>query len=202
MKTRIKPVALLGSLALAATLGMSACGTEDKDTKPSTTPTGDVAAPGDAGFEEIQIGETLSAPPLEVTAVFFQPVDMAPAGMGLSAAESDLHLEADVAAGPNDLGFGVGDFVPNLTVDYSITAEDGTVKSEGTFMPMNASDGPHYGANVALPDAGVYKLQFKITSPEEAGHVLHIDKETGVTGKFWTEPIVVEWDWEYTPHEW
>jgi uncharacterized protein involved in high-affinity Fe2+ transport len=127
---------------------------------------------------------------------------MEPAGMGLAAAESNFHLEADISANENDLGYGVGTFVPNLEVEYSIVAEDGTVADEGTFMPMNASDGPHYGANIALKDAGTYKVTFIIHSPEEAGHLLHVDKETGVSGRFWTEPLEVSWDWDYTPQEW
>ncbi|MDR2381584.1 MAG: iron transporter [Bifidobacteriaceae bacterium] len=187
-------VAGVAGLALAFALG--GCNSDDEDG--SAAP-----APGeDAGFEEFPIGDTQSVGPLEVAGVYFQPVDMEPAGMGLAAAESDFHIEADIAAGENDLGYGVGDFVPNLTVDYTIATEDGNVVSEGTFMPMNASDGPHYGANVALKEAGTYKVTFSIESPETNGHLLHVDKETGVEGRFWTEPLVVEWTWDYVPREW
>jgi uncharacterized protein involved in high-affinity Fe2+ transport len=198
-----------GAIALALSFGLGACGSNDADTGRSDTDAteeagGDAApAPGeDGGFDEFPLGDPISLPPLEVAGVYFQPVDMEPAGMGLAAAESDFHIEADISAGENDLGYGVGDFVPNLTVEYTITKEDGTVASEGTFMPMNASDGPHYGANVALPDAGTYDVKFIIHSPEENGHLLHVDKETGVTGKFWTEPLVAEWTWDYVPREW
>ncbi|MDR2564621.1 MAG: iron transporter [Bifidobacteriaceae bacterium] len=212
MKSRT--AAVLGGLSLIAVLGLSACGTDDKKDEETGTPSSPAAntetdkaapAPGDegaSGFVEEPIGDPQSLPPLEVSGVYFQPVDMEPVGMGLAAAESDFHIEADISAGANDLGYGVGDFVPNLTVEYSIVAEDGTVKSEGTFMQMNASDGPHYGANVALKEAGTYKVTFTIHSPEENGHLLHVDKETGVTGRFWTEPIVAQWDWDYVPREW
>jgi uncharacterized protein involved in high-affinity Fe2+ transport len=67
---------------------------------------------------------------------------------------------------------------------------------------MNASDGPHYGANIKLPDAGVYQVKFEIHSPAESGHVLHVDAETGVEGRFWTKPLVAEWEFQYTPREW
>ncbi|MDR1118172.1 MAG: iron transporter [Bifidobacteriaceae bacterium] len=198
-------------MTLALAFGLGACGASEDNastganTGDAVEETGDDAAPApgeDAGFEETPIGDPQSLGPLEVAGVYFQPVDMEPAGMGLAAAESNFHIEADISAGQNDLGYGVGDFVPNLTVEYSITAEDGTVKSEGTFMPMNASDGPHYGANVALADAGIYDVKFMIHSPEENGHLLHVDKETGVTGRFWTEPLVAEWTWDYVPREW
>ncbi|MDR1294938.1 MAG: iron transporter [Bifidobacteriaceae bacterium] len=192
---------------LALTASLTACsGSDDGATGSDTAQEADdgaAPAPGeDAGFEEFPIGDAQSLPPLEVAAVYFQPVDMEPAGMGLPAAQSDMHIEADISAGENDLGYGVGDFVPNLTVDYAITAEDGTEAAGGTFMPMNASDGPHYGANIALPDAGTYTVTFTIHSPESNGHLLHVDAATGVTGRFWTEPIVAEWDWDYVPREW
>ncbi|MDR1798759.1 MAG: iron transporter [Bifidobacteriaceae bacterium] len=211
MKHKI-PAALL-ALAVSVGLGLAGCSSGDKaattggDTTTGTGAAagGDAPAPGDegaAGFTEYPIGDPQSLPPLEVAAVYFQPVDMEPAGMGLAAADSDLHIEADISAGQNDLGYGVGDFVPNLTVEYTIATEDGTVASAGTFMPMNASDGPHYGANIAMPGAGTYKVTFTIHSPEETGTVLHVDKETGVEGRFWAEPIVAQWDWDYTPREW
>lgn len=160
------------------------------------------AAPGEvAGFEEFPIGDDIEVGPLNVAGVYFQPVDMEPAGMGLAASESDMHLEADISALSNDLGYGVGDFVPNLTVRYEIVSEDGTV-NEGTFMPMNASDGPHYGANIKLGEAGTYHIRFIIESPEVQGYVLHVDKETGLTGRFWSEPLVAEWDFNYIPRTW
>ncbi|MDR0436533.1 MAG: iron transporter [Propionibacteriaceae bacterium] len=198
------------AFAIAATLLLSLSACSDDTTTPSeNTTTTDVQIPGPdddgaAGFTEYPIGEPLSLFPLEVAAVYFQPVDMAPAGMGLAAAESDMHMEADVsAAAGNELGYGVGDFVPGLTVDYTIIDTDGgKVAASGTFMPMNASDGPHYGANIALPNAGIYLVRFTIKSPEDTGTVLHIDPETGVTGHFWSEPIVAEWEFDYVPREW
>ncbi|QIB70762.1 hypothetical protein Ami103574_11540 [Aminipila butyrica] len=175
---------------------------------PAGTSTGDngddVAAPGEAaGFEEFPIGDDIELPPLNVAAVYFQPVDMEPADKaGLPASEADMHIEADISALKNDLGYGVGDFVPNLTVNYEITSEDGKTKVEGTFMPMNASDGPHYGANIKLGPAGTYKVRFTIENPEAQGFLLHVDKETGVTGRYWTEPLVAEWDFDYVPRVW
>ena len=165
-------------------------------------------APGEeAGFEEFPIGDDIEVGPLNVGGVYFQPVDMEPAGMGLAAADSDMHIEADISALENDLGYGKGDFVPALTVNYTIThvdgAKKGQVASSGTFMPMNASDGPHYGANIKLPEAGTYKVRFEIHSPEENGYFLHTDAATGVTGRFWKEPLIAEWDnFEYVPRKW
>jgi uncharacterized protein involved in high-affinity Fe2+ transport len=200
---------LAGASALVMLFGLSACSGDTDDTKTTNTntSTGQAPAPGDdaaAGFEEFPIGDPQTSGPLDIAAVYFQPVDMAPAGMGLTAAESDMHIEADIsAADGNNLGYGVGDFVPGLTVDYKIVdSATSKVAAEGTFMPMNASDGPHYGANIALPNAGSYVVTFSIKSPEDTGTVLHIDPETGVTGRFWSEPIVVSWNFDYIPRQW
>ena len=105
---------------------------------------------------------------------------------------------------PGKLGYGKGDFVPDLTVNYDIIDKTSNASvASGTFMQMNASDGPHYGANVKLDKAGAYKLVLKIESPEKKGWMLHVDPETGVKGRFWTEPIEVTFpDWNYTPQEW
>jgi uncharacterized protein involved in high-affinity Fe2+ transport len=216
MKMKKLPILVL-ALVVALSLGFAACsggGDDSADTSSDTTAeetsdaSGDAedsgaAAPGEtAGFEEFPIGDDIELGPLNVAGVYFQPVDMEPAGNSLPAAESDAHLEADISALENELGYGLGDFVPNLTVKYEIESEDGTVQ-EGNFMPMSASDGPHYGANVVFGPAGTYKVRFIIENPEAQGYLLHTDEATGVTGKFWTEPLVAEWDdFDWVPRTW
>jgi uncharacterized protein involved in high-affinity Fe2+ transport len=164
----------------------------------------DTPAPADdgAGFEEFPLGDDLELGPLNVAGVYFQPVDMEPVGSSLPASEADCHIEADISALENDLGYGVGDFIPWLKVDYEITKSDGSIASEGTFMPMSASDGPHYGANVKFGEAGTYKVRFVIHSPESQGYLLHVDQETGVNGRFWKQPLVAEWEFDYIPRVW
>jgi uncharacterized protein involved in high-affinity Fe2+ transport len=199
-----------GAAAVVAAFGLLLVGCSGSPTpSESVTPPSDPAqvapAPGDegaAGFDEFPIGDDIEVFPLNVAGVYFQPVDMEPA-MGLSAAESDIHIEADISAlDGNNLGFGAGDWVPNLTVDYEITGPDGEANT-GTFMPMNATDGPHYGANIKMGDAGTYKVKFIIKSPAENGHMVHTDKVTGVEGRFWNDPLVADWDvFQYTPREW
>ena len=162
-------------------------------------------APGaeTAGFEEFPLGDEHEVGPLHIAGVYFQPVDMEPVGAGgLAAADSDMHLEADISAlEGNELGYGAGDFVPYLTVRYKAVKEGGKT-IEGVFMPMSASDGPHYGNNVKLDGAGNYKITFIIDSPAKMNYLLHVDKETGVPGKFWTAPIEVSWDFEFIPRVW
>ncbi len=213
--TKNKKLSSLLSLLLAGALvfSFSACGTDtssDADTSGATTSdtaddTTDDSSDDSVGFEEIPIGTDVELEGvLNVAAVYFQPIDMEPAGMGLSAAESNLHLEADITAlAGNNLGYGAGDFVPGLTVDYEIVDKnDPDNVQEGTFMQMVASDGPHYGGNIALDTDGEYTVTFYIHSPEENGWMLHTDPETGVEGSWWTEPLEASFDWDYTVHEW
>ena len=194
--------AALATLALAGTLAACTNNTPSSDSKTGTaTSSADpgAAAPGeDAGFEEQPLGDEVHVGPLVVGGVYFQPVDMEPQ-VGTPASESSMHMEADIAAAAdNELGFGAGDFVPGLTVDYAIKDKSGATVQEGTFMPMNASDGPHYGLNIPKLDAGTYDVTFTIKPP--SGWLLHTDKTTGVEGRFWTEPLVAEFpDWQWDP---
>ncbi|MDR1545554.1 MAG: iron transporter [Deltaproteobacteria bacterium] len=163
-------------------------------------------APGEegaAGFEEFPIGDDQEVGPLHIAGVYFQPVDMEPLGTGgLAAAESDMHMEADISAAENnDLGYGAGDFVPYLSVKYRAQKQGGKL-IEGNFMPMSASDGPHYGNNVKLDGAGKYKITFIIENPEKQGYLLHVDKATGVPGRFWKTPIEVSWEFDFVPRAW
>ena len=200
---------LSGVLALAGCGSSSASSSSSAKSSSSSSASGSSSSSSDsAGFEEVPVGpdQDQEVGPLMVGAVYFQPVDMEPSGMGLKAADASFHLEADIHANKKGtkLGYGKGDFIPDLTVNYSII-DKSTNKSvqSGTFMQMNASDGPHYGANIKLDQAGSYKLKLSIESPAKKGWMLHVDKETGVTGRFWTEPIEVTFDnWDYTPRQW
>ncbi len=149
----------------------------------------EVAAPGEAaGFTEYPIFEDEEVGFLNVSAVYFQPVPMSNGNESIEG--FDIHLECDVSALQNDLGYGVGDWVPYLTVDYTVTASDGTVAAEGTFMEMSASDGPHYGANIALPNADTYTLTFTFHSPE-------------VDTWFADGNLTCTFEgWDYVPQEW
>ena len=216
-----KIAALLGILlAGSMAFSLSACGNSndsasdaksDTSTSDTTDKSSDSSADDSngAGFEEIQVDEKHSdqdVDALTVNAVYFQPIDMEPSGMGLKAADASFHLEADIHANEKgtELGYGKGDFVPDLTVNYEIinNANNETVGS-GTFMQMNASDGPHYGANFKFPEGvGVYDVKFVVSAPGN-DYLLHVDKETGVTGRFWTEPLVAEWpDFEWNGPQW
>ena len=121
----------------------------------------------------------------------------APRPMMRAAAESNVHLEADIhALADNKHGFAEGEWVPYLAITFELTKDGGeTVK--GDLMPMVASDGPHYGDNIKLMGPGKYKLKFNISAPGsgKAHFGRHTDKETGVAP--WFEPFTTEYEFVY-----
>lgn len=215
-----KILALAGASCAVASLAACTSGSDTStnttaaDTKEETsTAAGDTtvqtnAIGNDVGFEEITIFEDEEVSFINVNAVYFQPVPMAPGQENYE--DFDLHLECDVAAMDNKLGYGKGDWIPYLTIDYKVIAQDGSTAAEGTFMNMAASDGPHYGANIKMPGAGKYSLEFTIHSPAENGYMVHSDSETGPGGllsdpEYWGNGnLVLRVDdcWDYVPQEW
>ena len=134
-----------------------------------------------AGFVENEIFSDEELDFINLSAVWFQAVPMENETISYSAEDADIHIEADISALENDLGYPVGEWVPYLTVDYKIDDQDGNEVVSGTFMEMAASDGPHYGNNIKL-DPGIYDLTITIHSPGENGYLIHSDAETGPGG--------------------
>lgn len=226
MKKKLLSLAIAGTFAVTAITGCGqkattnsttskAASTASKTSSQASSKTSSVvadkgsastAAPGDAaGFTEIPIFEDEKVGFLNVSAVYFQPVPMAP-GQEKIDKENEVHLEADISALENKLGFGTGDWVPYLTIDYLISDKDGKEVAKGTFMPMSASDGPHYGANIKMGESGSYKLKFTIHSPAEKGYLIHSDAETGpgavLEDYFKDGNLTVEKDWDYVKQSW
>jgi uncharacterized protein involved in high-affinity Fe2+ transport len=148
---------------------------------------------------ETPIGKPQIRNAMEIAAVYLQPVAMEPEGMMRKAADSDIHLEADIhAQEKNPNGFADGAWIPYLGVTYEITKEGSAERITGTLMPMVASDGPHYGDNVKLAGPGKYKLKLRLEPPgsQHGAHFgRHTDKETGVGP--WFKPFDVEYAFAY-----
>ena len=157
-----------------------------------------LALPALAVAKEYPVGKPVVKNGMEIAAVYLQPVRMEPDGMMRKAEDSDVHLEADIKAAKNNPnGFAEGDWMPYLSVQYELSKQGGETQS-GEFMPMVASDGPHYGDNVKLMGARKYKLTFTIKSlgAETTDHFgRHVDKETGVGP--WAAPFSVDYEFTY-----
>ena len=139
--------------------------------------------------KEYPIGEPQQCAGMEVGAVYLQPISMDPPGMMRAAAESDVHMEADISALENNAhGFQEGSFVPYLNISYRLQKTGSEQVLEGDFHAMVANDGPHYGDNLKLMGPGKYQLTYWVSAPGQQAHGEHFgrhtDKETGVAPWF------------------
>lgn len=148
---------------------------------------------------EYPIGTPQQRNGLEIAAVYLQAVSMEPDGMMRKAADSDIHIEADIRALANNFnGFEEGAWVPYLVVKYEISKIGSSEKLSGDLMPMVANDGPHYGDNVKLMGPGKYRVKYMIEPPSASKHAhfgRHTDRLTGV--RPWFKPFAVEYDFTY-----
>ncbi|MDK9719815.1 MAG: iron transporter [Rhodospirillales bacterium] len=149
--------------------------------------------------KEYPIGKPVTKNGMEVAAVYLQPIEMEPKGMMRPAAESDIHLEADIKATQGNVnGIAEGEWVPYLSITYELTKAGSSDVIKGPMMPMVASDGPHYGDNVKLMGPGKYKLKLVVSAPDANPHNhfgRHTDKETGVAP--WFKPFEAEYDFTF-----
>lgn len=149
-----------------------------------------------AAAVEYRIGSPQNISGMEVAAVYLQPIEMEPEGMMRKAADSDLHLEADIrtlASNPN--GFAEGAWIPHLVVKYQIVKLGSGERIAGELMPMVASDGPHYGDNVKMAGPGKYKLKLLVAPPIPNHFGRHTDRATGV--RPWFRAFEVEWEFTF-----
>ncbi|WP_258358463.1 iron transporter [Moorella sulfitireducens (nom. illeg.)] len=170
MKSKKMPIILLMVLLVVAALIVAGCGSkqatpgtvQNSENKTESRAEAGKANPDHVrGVQEYPIGDEKDVDGLKIAAVYFQPVTLEPAVAGLAPDKADIHLEADIKATPdNKTGFGVGEWVSYLNVKYKLKKLDNGQVIEGTFMSMNASDGPHYGANVKMLGAGKYELTY------------------------------------------
>mgnify|MGYP002868393355 CR=1 FL=1 len=172
----------------------------DTDTTEVTEPVEEEEEEEDLGFTEVEIFSGVEKEFLNLNAVYFQPVDMTG---GYKAEDYDCHLELDVSALQNGFGYGTGDWVPYLTVEYEVTKNDGSGEPvSGTFMPMAASDGPHYGANIKLSGDGLYTVTFTVKFPDSSTYLIHTDN-TGPDEHTFPDAIVYTYDkWQFTDGAW
>ena len=199
---------ILGGVALVVVLNLNwqAPIPTSKETAPRIEPPTTVPIPslapraGSAGFREYPIGDEVIRNEMRLSAVWLPPVEME--GMAAVGASSDvIHLEADVrAVEGNRNGFAKDEFVPYLKIRYKVlptgTAGAGAAPiHQGELMPMVARDGLHYGASLAMPKPGAYRLVYDVEPPSAGGLGRHSDPITGVAP--WWKPFQVEYDWDY-----
>ena len=152
------------------------------------------AIPALAG--EHSMGDPVVVDGLILHPVYLQPVNMAPNLPGMDSTKTDAHLEIDIHADKNNpQGIEPGAWVPYLTVSYQVQKVGSDWSTFGTLLAMEASDGPHYGANIKFDGPGKYRASFRIQPPPYNAFFRHTDKETGVAP--WWQPIQQSWNFTY-----
>ncbi|MGP1945598.1 MAG: iron transporter [Arsenophonus sp. ER-EMS1-MAG3] len=157
--------------------------------------------------KEYPLGKPIINEGMEIQGIYLQPITMSTDNGShishqVTSDKADIHLEADIhSAEENPNGFAEGDWIPYLIIEYSVIKLSIKPKiiQSGTFMPMIAIDGPHYGDNIKLDGYGKYRIIYKIYPPSYNKKIIfgrHIDKETGVAP--WFKSFEVSWDFNYT----
>lgn len=152
--------------------------------------------PSPSAAKEFYVGEPVVKNDLQLVPHYLLGIEMEPMPKGMSHGKDALHLEIDVHATKDEKhGFKEDEWIPYLTIEYTVEKTGGGFKKTGTLAAMIDRAGPHYANNVALGGEGDYKLTYRILPPSRAGFVRHIDKETGVPE--WWQPFSVSWSFHY-----
>jgi periplasmic iron binding protein len=149
-----------------------------------------------AAAKEFYVGEPVVQNDMQIVPHYLLGIEMAPMTKGMEMSPDAVHLEVDVHATKDDKrGFKEDEWIPYLTISYTIEKVGTKFKKTGKLLAMTAGDGPHYANNVALAGDGDYRLSFRFEPPSKAGFLRHVDKETGVPD--WWEPFAETWTFHF-----
>jgi len=145
-----------------------------------------------AAAKEFYVGEPVVQNDMQLVPHYLLGIEMAPMTKGTDMGPNAVHLEVDVHATKDDKhGFKEDEWIPYLTISYTIEKVGARFKKTGQLLAMTAGDGPHYANNVTLMGDGDYRLTFHFEPPSKAGFVRHVDKATGVPD--WWQPFSQTW---------
>lgn len=159
-----------------------------------------LALPAAVSAKEFYVGEPVVKNDMQLVPHYLLGIEMDTMPKGMSHGKDAVHLEVDVHATKDEKhGFKEDEWIPYLTIEYTVEKTGSGFRKTGTLAAMTAGDGPHYANNVALGGEGDYKLTYRILPPSKAGFVRHTDKETGVPE--WWQPFSVSWSFHYPSKE-
>ena len=145
---------------------------------------------------EYYVGDATEKNNLVIEPNYLTNIEMSRMPEGMVTGQDVVHLEVDVHADKGEPhGFAEKEWVPYLTVGYTIEKVGGNFKKSGHLFAMTAGDGPHYANNVALAGAGQYRLTYSFAPPSKAGFIRHVDQATGVPE--WWKPFSLDWTFTY-----
>jgi periplasmic iron binding protein len=149
-----------------------------------------------APAKEFYVGEPIIANNMQIVPHYLLGIEMSAMPKGTAMGPDAVHLEVDVHATKDEThGFADGEWMPYLTVSYTIEKVGTKFKQTGKLLPMTAGDGPHYANNIALMGDGDYRLTYTFEPPSKAGFLRHVDKATGVPD--WWQPFSETWTFHF-----
>jgi periplasmic iron binding protein len=153
------------------------------------------AAPALAA-EEFNIGAEVVQNGIKIVPNYLTGIEMEPMPRDMAMGPESIHLEADIHAAKGEPhGFSENEWMPYVSISYTIEKVGGAFRKTGTLLPMTAGDGPHYAANLDMDGPGQYHLTYHIDPPSKAGFIRHTDKATGVPP--WWAPFDASWTFTY-----
>jgi uncharacterized protein involved in high-affinity Fe2+ transport len=112
---------------------------------------GALAASAPAAAKEFYVGEPVVKNDLQIVPHYLLGIEMEPMPKGMDHGAGAVHLEADVHATKDEKhGFKEDEWIPYLTISYTIEKIGTNFKKIGELSAMTAGDGPHYANNVTL----------------------------------------------------
>jgi uncharacterized protein involved in high-affinity Fe2+ transport len=156
-------------------------------------------ASGSAVAQETSLGPAVTRPDIALTlkgevgpAQAMAGADVSGGPVFVPAERAAFFLAVDVrAARGNKNGFGLNEFVPYLTVTYTLTPKAGGAPVQGQLHPFVGRQGLRYGNNVPAPGPAPYTVTVTIEPPIKTGFGRHTDMETGVAR--WWPPFQMDW---------
>ena len=155
-----------------------------------------VAAVSSASAKEFYVGEPVVKNDMQIVPHYLLGIEMSAMPKGTAMGPNAVHIEVDVHATKDDRrGFADGEWIPYLTVSYTLEKVGTKLKRTGKLLPMTAGDGPHYANNIEMMGEGDYRLTYTFEPPSRAGFLRHVDKATGVPD--WWQPFSETWTFHF-----
>ena len=145
---------------------------------------------------EYYVGEPVIKNNMQIVPNYLLGIAMDPMPKGMAMDKDAIHLEVDIHATKGEThGFAEDQWIPYVTVQYTLQKEGSDKKITGELYPMVAADGSHYANNVKMDGDGTYKLTYHFLPPSAQGFARHTDKATGVPA--WWKPFDASWTFQY-----
>ena len=143
---------------------------------------------------EYPIGTPHNVAGMEIAAVYLQPIDMEPAGHMRAAADSDIHIEADIhALDSNTNGFAEGAWIPFLKSATRSRRSARAMRPGASSWRWSRATARTTATTSSSRAPGKYKVKYTISPPNAPDNPLahhfgrHTDRATGV--RPWFKPF-------------